>query len=432
MQVIKYLVSSFNIIDSIDNQGNTALHVAAYRGQLSAVEALMLLSPSSMYSKNNVGETFLHMAVTGFQNPIFRRVELQIELMKQLLRKNLFHIDEIINAQNHEGRTALHLAIIGSIHTDLVELLMTAPYIDVNIRDNNGMTPLDLLKQRPRSASSEILTRQLISAGGIFSCQDYSARRIIASHIRMRSIGNSPGSTFRIPDSEILVNMVSKKGSDACGSVRVSTDSVELSKHEFPTETRSPKDDIKPPPANDAAKGLKRLFHWPKMKKRKPKNVKKTVDEISVTNSEGIPLSLRQRYSSTTPSPVPNNKRTLSVRSNAPSPTTAKKKFASGLVHGVMQAMPHLNAATRRSRSSSFSKSPVSPHISADKQKGVYIENYEAEASCSTQTVDDGTPNVLHKPAFVYKRPLINQICFGASGKHRQRELFDQSVLSVA
>ena len=64
----------------------------------------------------------------------------------------------------------------------------------------------------------------------------------------------------------------------------------------------------------------------------------------------------------------------------------AKKRFAPGLVHGV--SVPH------RSRSSSFSKSPLSSPNSVDKQKGIFIEDDVAGPSSSNQLFDDETPNL--------------------------------------
>lgn len=428
MQVVKDLIASFDIIDCSDNQGNTALHVAAYRGQSPTVEALVLASPSTMYSRNNNGETFLHMAVTGFQTSIFRRVDHQIVLMKQLVSGNVFNIEEIINAKNNDGRTALHLAIIGNVHTDLVELLMSVVSIDVNVCDNNGMTPLDLLKQRPHSASSELLTTQLISAGGVFTCENYSARRIMASHLRLRSFGISPGTSFKIPDSELFSHMgIGERGtviqSDGIASASLSTDPEEMRKFDFVMENHSPKNSTKQSSVNDTALRLKRLLGWPKMKKKKPEVPKKTIDEISLSSSEEIPISLRQRYSQR--SSLANNKRTSSVRNNVQSPI-AKKKFAFGLVQGVMHAMPHSNAK-HRSCSSSFSKSPLSSHSSLDKQKDILVENNMAEASGCAQTVD-AVPSV---PARGNKK-LMKRICFGASGSQKQHESYDRSFPSIS
>ncbi|PSS30162.1 Serine/threonine-protein phosphatase 6 regulatory ankyrin repeat subunit A like [Actinidia chinensis var. chinensis] len=409
-KVVKYLIASFDIINSTDNHGNTALHVAAHRGQLAVVEALILGSPSSIYLRNAAGETFLHMVMSGFQTPSFHRLDRQIELMKQLVCGKLFAAEGVINAKNNDGRTALHVAVIGNVHSDLVEQLMSARSINVNIRDSNGMTPLDLIKQRPRSASSDILTRQLISAGGIFSSQDYTARRTIASHLRMRSIG-SPGTSFRISDTEIFLHTGIDIALDASGMARPSL-STEVSQH-FPTmETHDASKSAhkKTPSVNLAAQQLKRLFHWPKMKERKTERLKKMGNKNSASSLDETPIPLRQRFSK--PSSLPNNKRTLSVRSNLPSPT-AKKRFASGLVQGVIQAMPHLSVP-RRSRSSSFSKSSVSSSsISLDKQKSVWIESDIAGPSSSNQISDEGTPNLINKQRSVNKSLMNQYLCFG-------------------
>ncbi|GFY87353.1 hypothetical protein Acr_05g0009920 [Actinidia rufa] len=130
----------------------------------------------------------------------------------------------------------------------------------------------------------------------------------------------------------------------------------------------------------------------------------------SASSLDETPIPLRQRFSK--PSSLPNNKRTLSVRSNLPSPT-AKKRFASGLVQGVMQAMPHLSVP-RRSRSSSFSKSSVSSSsISLDKQKSVCIESDIAGPSSSNQISDEGTPNLINKQRSVNKSLMNQYLCFG-------------------
>ncbi|KAI3452531.1 hypothetical protein Pfo_009195 [Paulownia fortunei] len=437
VEVVKDLTSSSEIINSTDNQGNTALHVAAHRGHLAVVEALILASPLSINARNNAGETFLHAVVAGFQTPGFRRLDRQIELLKHLLCGKLFNIEEeIINAKNNDGRTALHLAIMGNIHSDLVELLMIVRCIDVNIRDMDGMTPLDIIRQRPHSASSELLTRQLISAGGIFSSQDYSARRVIASHIKKQSIGSSPGTSFRISDVEIFLYTGMENASDGSRSVALSTYSTELSQHDTNMENRSPRKTNKLGSVNNAAQRLKRLLHWPKMKNRSSERVKKLVDGTSASASEGVPVPLRQRFSK--PSSLPNNKRALSVRSNLPSPT-AKKKLASGVMHGVMQAIPNFTVP-HRSRSSSFSKLSMSSQSSLDTQKGDQIENEMAKPSCSNTINDDGAKNSIHRHGVVNKRLMNQYLCFGGPGQHIEAptgdlqpyDIYERSVLSAA
>ncbi|KAG6424788.1 hypothetical protein SASPL_115208 [Salvia splendens] len=401
VQVVTDLASSPGLIDAMDNQGNTALHVAAQRGHLAVVEALILASPSSISATNNTGETFLHAVVSGFQSPGFHRLDRQLELMKHLLSGNLFPVEDIINAKNSQGRTPLHLAILANTHSNLVELLMTVKSIDLNIRDQDGATPLDILRQRPLSASSELLTRHLISAGGIFTSQDYSARRVIASHIKRQSMGSSPGTSFRISDVEIFLYTGLENASDGSRSVGLSSCSPEV----VVVEARSSK--------ASAAQRLKRLLHW-------PKRVKKPVQE------EGVPLPLRQRFSKA-PSST-SNKRTLSVRSSQPSPT-AKKRLASGVMHGVMQAIPR---GAHRSRSSSFSKISFSSQGSLEAPPPL-IEHEAPKASCSNE---EGA----RRHGVVNRRLVMNQyLCFGGPSQSQggveapeTYEVYERSVLAGA
>ncbi|KAE8694134.1 54S ribosomal protein L37 [Hibiscus syriacus] len=397
-QVVKNLVASFDIIDSVDDQGNTALHIAAYRGQAAVVDALISVSPSLISIRNNAGETFLHYTVSGFQTPLFRRVDRQINLMKELVHKKKF-MEDIVNVKNNNGRTALHLAIIGNVHTDLVELLMSAQTIDVNISDANGMTPLDLLRQRPCSASSDMLIRQLVSAGGMFRCKDYAARKAIVSHLKMQH-GSSPGTSFRISDTEIFLHTGVEttrdayNGNDPCSRGRSSSSTID-----FDSGDENRKHSV----AN-AARRLKSAIHWPRMKGKKAKRSKKSTECCS----EETPIPLRQRFSK--PSSLANKKRALSVRSIQSSPI-AKKKLASG----VMEAMPQLTIPAGRSRSSSFSESSISSPSSMDKQKGIFINNDIVGPSCSISSFDDEKLNTTKKQGSTKKGLKRQYFCFGGS-----------------
>ncbi|KHN32062.1 E3 ubiquitin-protein ligase mib1 [Glycine soja] len=459
VEVVKYLTSSFDMINSTDHQGNTALHVAASRGQLPTAEALVSAFPSLISLRNNSGEIFLHKAVSGFKSHAFRRLDKQVELLRNMLSGKNFHLADIINVKNNDGRTALHMAIIGNIHTDLVQLLMTAPSINVNICDVDGMTPLDYLRQHPKSASSDILIKKLISAGGMFGCQGHSSRKAIASHLRMQSIGSSPGTSFRVSDTEIFLYTGIENVSDASaadhGSGGMSSSSSEHIPYDpNPTENRVPIATKRHSTVNHAAARLKRVLLWPRVKDRKSEGFKKpcTTDEGSVdscrkwNNSfDETPTPLRQRFSR--PSSLPNNKRTLSVRSQQSSPN-AKKRFASGLVHGVMQSLPHAKVSGR-SRSSSFSKSSISSPRSIDKQKGIFIDNDIAGPSCSSeqqlppppppQPDDDESPKLVKRTS-VGRKLRGHYFCFGAPGLnvknsvHRQQESqsYKAHVVAVA
>lgn len=129
-----------------------------------------------------------------------------------------------------------------------------------------------------------------------------------------------------------------------------------------------------------------------------------------------------------------NNKRTLSVRTSTPSPAT-KKKFAAGLMHGVIQAMPHL-APSVRSTTKSFSRASV------DKQKGMcFDEETVVVAPSSNAGITEGTgESTPQKSRFVHSKLMNNYFCFGAHGLSvedpingkRSRRMFKRSVLAVA
>ncbi|GFS28354.1 lysine histidine transporter 2 [Actinidia rufa] len=242
VEVVKYLLETYDIITSTDNKGNTALNVAAYRGCLAVL-------------------------VCG----------------------KLVNTQDIINVRNNDGRTALHMAVLENIQSELVELLMSVPSINLNIRDIDGMTPLDLLKQRPRSASSDIVIKRLISAGGISNFQDYMARTALVSHLKMQGIGRSPGTSFRIPDAEIFLYT----GIENAYDTEYGTYSSEISNVNSPAMSNS-LENRKSSSVNNAARRLKILLRWPR--KEKKTDSKLGADDSSESFLEDGPTPLRQIF----------------------------------------------------------------------------------------------------------------------------------------
>ncbi|CAH9108481.1 unnamed protein product [Cuscuta europaea] len=323
VEVVKYLLASYDITDSRDDQGNTALHLAAYRGYLPIVKTLISALPSLVPLTNNHGDTFLHMAVAGFRTPTFHRLDPQIELIKQLVCGKFVNIEEIINLRNNGGKTALHVAVSENVRTDLVELLMTVFSIDLNIRDDDGHTPLDLIKRRPRPHSYEGLIKRFISAGGISDCQDRAARSILASRLKTQGTTGSPGTSFRIRDAEIFSCASTEKGYDGNCDILSSgyaSSSGEISSH-FSHKNK-----------------LKFLMELTNNKGRDDcVPAESQAEQHSLTSGEKPVLSLRQRFARM--SSLPNNKRVHSVSQGHSSPFT-KMKFAAGVRQGVIQVTP--------------------------------------------------------------------------------------------
>ncbi|CAL0324897.1 unnamed protein product [Lupinus luteus] len=408
VEVVRNLITSYDIINSIDAQGNTALHAASYRGYLPVVEILIGASLSIACLTNHSGDTFLHMAVAGFRSPGFCRLDKHIELMKQLISEKIVNMNHIINIRNNDGRTALHLAVIHNIQCDIVELLMSAPSIDFNIRDVDGMTPLDHLKRRSRSASSEIVFKKLVSIEGISNCHDYIARNALVTHLKTHhGTGASPGTSFRIPDADILLYTDTEKNSshatDDEASVESNSCSSEINNYE------SPNSPSKSSPLNYAAKRLKFLLQWPMMRKE----TKAATSDLDVDSVDSFSPrkklannSLRHRYSKTWS--LPNNKRTLSINTYLASPSS-KKYFTAGLMQGVFQVKPHVLHPTH----DSFEELSISSESAKSKQKQVDIMG----PSCSNWPIDDGKLELSNKKSSFNKKMMNRYFSFGAQGQ---------------
>ncbi|PNT68977.1 hypothetical protein BRADI_3g47950v3 [Brachypodium distachyon] len=397
LEVVKYLMASFDIINSTDNQGNTALHVAAYRGHLPVVQALVAASPSTLSAVNNA------------------------------------------------GLTALHMAVVGCVHPDLVELLMTTPSIDLNVKDAGGMTPLSLLKEQLQSTTSERLIKQIVSAGGVLSSSVLRSRSAVVSQIKMRGgIAISPGTMFKISDAEIFLY----SGIGTAGSRRASSCSspgkcdLADANDEGGDVNHGSSGGKRLSSASRAKDRLKLMLRWPRHREKMLRTPRKPedsgpLDSIKKLNEQvaaETPAPLRQAFTKTT---ALNNKRTLAVKSSAPSSAT-KKKLNMKLIHGIMEAMPQLASSSSANRSppntlprSSMSSTPPSTKlkdicfddeapIMSGKLKDIVLDGNDGsvdDPSCSNSsfTGDDGVAGAARRNHGCGNGRLIN-ICFGAQG----------------
>lgn len=422
-----FLINSFLLINSQDNNGNTTLHIAAFRGHLLVVETLIAFSPLISFLNKN-GDTFLHMAVAGFRTPGFKRLDRQMELMRTLVKED-FNLDQIINVQNNQGRTVLHMAAMDNFHSDLVELLMSVRSIDLNLQDLDGFTPLDLLKRQPKSPSSEILIKELILAGGVSNLNDKVRRPYVPSNLRMHGFATSPGTLFKISDAEIILctGIDAKAGNgerpSACSEASKGDVRCELYNGCLMDRRKNSLD--------KATSRIKSLLQWPRQLKEKKHNSPiRALDAESMDSLKRLnqcaetPTPLRQRFLKQTS--LATNKRTLAVRNSTPSPVT-KKRFASGMMQGVIQAMPLLT--------------PISKPPNDVKQKGVCVDSDVASCSNSFETRGGLQENDSQVKTVSGKSRAINHyLCFGAQGLsaedpvtgQRFNRMFKRSAISAA
>ncbi|KAL9085459.1 MAG: hypothetical protein Q9165_007609 [Trypethelium subeluteriae] len=126
-QVIRQILQMRpELVDELDNDGNTALNLASIAGNIDVVKALL-----DHDADCRIGDKF------GMQ-PLFRATGCRHEQIVMELLKN-GKVDT--NATDSFGRTVLHEAcLVGSLES--VDLLLAQPGIEINALDNAGFPPL--------------------------------------------------------------------------------------------------------------------------------------------------------------------------------------------------------------------------------------------------------------------------------------------------
>ncbi|CAA0818360.1 Ankyrin repeat family protein [Striga hermonthica] len=404
VEVVKHLTSSYDIINSVDNRGNTSLHVAAYYGRLPILEFLISSSPSLISVANVDGDTFLHSAIMGFRAPNFQRLDHHTNLMKKLLDGFVLKkLDDIINVQNKDGRTPLHTAIILDIPSEIVELILSVRYIDLNVRDCEGNTPLDLLFARTKTPSSEILIKRIVSAGGVFFSERKSRDSI--SLVSRPVLMGSPGISFKIPDAELVENDVEKNGYSKEIEVVISS-----------PHSQSISTDLKKSSSMSGGKSrLGNFLRWlgKKEKSSSGSDFGGEDDTLSFksytmgSSSRDSPVSLRQQFFRPNSSSLASNKRIMSLESNGSGPSGNRKKLGA---HDVRQVLPKSNLG---SPCSAFSESSWTSPLSV--------------SQCSNQSPSLDKMKMKRRLGSFNLRSMNNYFCLGNRSLAIEKSIKSQS-----
>lgn len=157
------LISRGAIIDDIDGNENSALHILCWHSNNPDSFSRILNGPININRQNLEGDTVLHKAV--FNKKCF-------EIIKMLLNAGANP-----NIKNLMGQTPLHLA--GDAKEEVLELLVDAG-ADPNFRDNSGITILMSIARTHQADSKIKVLEKLIEKGADVDMIDYNGHSAVS------------------------------------------------------------------------------------------------------------------------------------------------------------------------------------------------------------------------------------------------------------
>ena len=172
-------ITLVNLLSLKDKGGNTPMLFAAFRGNIKAMEKMIELGVKYNVV-NNAGLNIIHMAAQSdnanvivyfkekynfdlFQNDYLNNNSLHWACSsgaKSAIDYLLLYINEknnnenIINSINSQGQTSLHITILTTGSVSTIKKLIKKN-IDINKRDNNGLSVLDLVKDNDKYKNIE-------------------------------------------------------------------------------------------------------------------------------------------------------------------------------------------------------------------------------------------------------------------------------------
>lgn len=118
-----------------DNRGSFPVHVAASADCMLSLVILLTKYPGCAGLRDANGKTFLHIAVQ-------KKRAIAVRLVAQWCREPYAN-KSVVNVQDKNGDTALHLAVRDGDLT-MSRALIANEYVHINMENKKGKTPMDL------------------------------------------------------------------------------------------------------------------------------------------------------------------------------------------------------------------------------------------------------------------------------------------------
>ncbi|BFG24436.1 hypothetical protein CerSpe_107100 [Prunus speciosa] len=182
-----------------NNNGHTPLHLAAINYRASVIEGFVLMAPASFQFVTKDGETVFHLAVKYGQYAAL------VFLILVCNGMNLF------NCRDRFGNTILHLAVSGA-QNQIAEYIINKTRVEINSRNCEGLTALDILDQAKDSVENRRLEALFVKAGGKRSIEllSHSSKVDRVSAQSVSILENVPKRAKFVKEHELQVSIINE------------------------------------------------------------------------------------------------------------------------------------------------------------------------------------------------------------------------------
>lgn len=156
VEIVKeLLVVNSDMCLARDCEARNPLHLAVIKGRVEVIKELVKASYVAALQTTDRGENVLHLCVKHNN---------QLEVLNLLME--MISDDKLLNARDGDGYSILHLAVADK-QIETVKYLLRNNKIEVNLKDDNGNTALDILAKSRRDLNDVQIGDSLLEAGGL-------------------------------------------------------------------------------------------------------------------------------------------------------------------------------------------------------------------------------------------------------------------------
>ncbi|XP_048141225.1 ankyrin repeat-containing protein At5g02620-like [Rhodamnia argentea] len=153
----------------VDKGGQSALHIAAFRGHVNVIGELLRSCPDAGDIMNTKGQTALHAAVIGGR----------VNVVEYIL--GMPNLEDLINEQDDDGNTALHLAALRKKY-EAIYMLARDKRVDRIATNKDHLTAIDIFYAHKEVGYRAAKVRHVLK----YSCGISNYQGLVIEYVKQR------------------------------------------------------------------------------------------------------------------------------------------------------------------------------------------------------------------------------------------------------